>query len=1145
MKTKTLLLVCCLFTWLLIRQSTALAEEPVNIPDPNLKAAIEEELGLSDPNATDMLALTSLSAYNLEISDLTGLEFATNMQYLSLPNNQISDISPLAGLTNLISLDLYYNQISDIAPIKELTNLISLSRDNNQISDISALLGLTNLIDISLGFNTIKNISSLSNITNLKDLYLSYNYVRDISALTEMTNLERLYLHGNPLDMDAFTTYIPLIYQNNPEIYISYEYKPKPPKTISASDGAFIDKVHISWDSVYSMNGDTLYKVYRSDSETEYPTAICDWQTETSYNDTDVEGCKKYYYWIKASGSDFSSFDTGWAIGEYILNISSTDGGSVTEPGEGDFLYTGCDTNITVQAIAEPNYYFTNWSGTAVYAGKVQDCISANTTVIADDNYTLKANFRTDANTIYVDDDGPADFNNIQAAVDYANDGDTVLVADGIYRNNNHDINMINKSILLNGIYRNIINYDIKLINKSIILKSQNGPQNCIIDLENDYRNSIRVQDGNSILEGFTITNAREHAISCYRSDPLIIECVITSNYSRGILCEKSNPIIADCVISKNRSSGIYSTNSNLVVMRCQINNNYNGGIYNSNDRSWPMLSVMNCTITGNYCRNNYGGGGGGGIYCTGGEVNITNCTISGNRAEYYGGGIFFGVCNGEVRNSIITNNFASLVNNIFMGIYPDHAGCPDVTLNITYSVIENEPNSINVPYCTNTLAGEWMGFDPLFADPGYWDPNGTPEDANDDFWVEGDYHLKSQTGRWNPDTLSWVQDDVTSCGIDSGDPNSPIGLEPSPNGDYINIGAYGGTDEASLSPPWHLHFLSKASNPQPGNNAVDIKSDAILSWTPGRGAVLHDVYFSKDFNDVNDATISNPMDTLVSMGQDYNYYETNQLEQNQTYYWRIDEVNESLITAKGNIWKFQTDVSFKDSYNPYPANGSEEVYVFSELSWNSGLGAVAHDVYLGTDFNDVNAATISNPLGVLVSKYQDSNSYIPNLLEHNLIYFWRVDEIDSNGFTTKGEIWSFDTYAQKERGCFTGQTPVWIDGKSVPISKAQAGQSINESSNVEEVQEHNGTFILYDIILENGNYITVADEHYFMSESGRWISSRNLEPGMKLRAAAGLIKIKSITKQPEPFTGKVYNLKIKDSDTYMVGQDNIIVRDY
>jgi hypothetical protein len=66
--------------------------------------------------------------------------------------------------------------------------------------------------------------------------------------------------------------------------------------------------------------------------------------------------------------------------------------------------------------------------------------------------------------------------------------------------------------------------------------------------------------------------------------------------------------------------------------------------------------------------------------------------------------------------------------------------------------------------------------------------------------WVDGDYHLKSQAGRWDSNSQTWVKDNVTSPCIDAGDPAAPIGDEPFPNGGIINIGAYGGTAEASKS---------------------------------------------------------------------------------------------------------------------------------------------------------------------------------------------------------------------------------------------------------------------------------------------------------------------------------------------------------
>jgi hypothetical protein len=73
-------------------------------------------------------------------------------------------------------------------------------------------------------------------------------------------------------------------------------------------------------------------------------------------------------------------------------------------------------------------------------------------------------------------------------------------------------------------------------------------------------------------------------------------------------------------------------------------------------------------------------------------------------------------------------------------------------------------------------------------ADPYFVDP------TNDDF------HLMSQTGRWDTESQAWIQDDVTSPCIDAGDPVSPIGWELFPNGGFVNMGAYGGTPEASKS---------------------------------------------------------------------------------------------------------------------------------------------------------------------------------------------------------------------------------------------------------------------------------------------------------------------------------------------------------
>ena len=106
--------------------------EVINIPDPNLRAVLEEALGKNpgDPITADNLAtLIDLSAVERNIVDLTGLEHATNLTNLRLDFNQISDVSPLAGLTNLTDLFLGSNQISDVNPLVGLTNLTDLYLD--------------------------------------------------------------------------------------------------------------------------------------------------------------------------------------------------------------------------------------------------------------------------------------------------------------------------------------------------------------------------------------------------------------------------------------------------------------------------------------------------------------------------------------------------------------------------------------------------------------------------------------------------------------------------------------------------------------------------------------------------------------------------------------------------------------------------------------------------------------------------------------------------------------------------------------------------------------------------------------------------------------------------------------------------------
>ena len=182
---------------------TYVITEPVDIPDPNLRAAIEAELGKSSGatiTTADMANLTELEAPVADITDLTGLEHAINLTRLDLWLNSVSDISALAGLTKLTELRLPNNPISDISPLAGLTNLTRLNLGGIYlITDISALAGLTNLTWLSLGGNFISDISALAGLTNLTSLFLGQNSISDISPLANLTNLTQLNLGDNAI----------------------------------------------------------------------------------------------------------------------------------------------------------------------------------------------------------------------------------------------------------------------------------------------------------------------------------------------------------------------------------------------------------------------------------------------------------------------------------------------------------------------------------------------------------------------------------------------------------------------------------------------------------------------------------------------------------------------------------------------------------------------------------------------------------------------------------------------------------------------------------------------------------------------------------------------------------------------------------
>ena len=355
-------------------------------------------------------------------------------------------------------------------------------------------------------------------------------------------------------------------------------------------------------------------------------------------------------------------------------------------------------------------------------------------------------------------------YTSIQAAIDAAINGDTVLVHDGTYVEN------------------------ISISGKTITVLSDNGPGDTIIDGDGSG-NVVYLGSGDSTLEGFTIQNGASMSIGggiyCFHSSPTINNCTIADNIARsggGIYCSSSSPAITDCRILRNATGnggGIFCTGSSSpTITHCIIDGNfasggalfgYGGGIYCEDDASptisnstisnnsaeshttgtdagWgggiycmenssltitnsiisgntavdfggfsegkgggiycdAILSMTNCVVANNTAGNESTAGNGGGIYCWwDSSVTITNCTIAENKATL-GAGVFYHACLPTVVNSILWDNTPDAI-----GHYVTSG-----SINITYSDIEGG------------YTGEGnINTDPLFADA-----------------ANGDFHLK------------------------------------------------------------------------------------------------------------------------------------------------------------------------------------------------------------------------------------------------------------------------------------------------------------------------------------------------------------------------------------------------------------------
>ena len=377
----------------------------------------------------------------------------------------------------------------------------------------------------------------------------------------------------------------------------------------------------------------------------------------------------------------------------------------------------------------------------------------------------------------------PSEYETIQAAIDSADDGDVILVADGTYTGAG------NKELTWDG------------TEKHITVKSENGPENCIIDLEDSGRaftfvsglgdNSIWITAAD-VIDGFTIRNGNTNdyggAIYCYYGyendvSPTIRNCVFennTSNYGGAICIDGGSSLITNCVFDSNSA-------------------NYGGAIYLGSAGGDTEPLIQQCTFTGNSADLHWNGQGGA-IYLTNVSTNedcrINNNTFDGNSAPN-GGAIYFSTSSPEVNGNLFVNNTSSTNGSaLYIGNYdgPTISNC----------TIANNTGPEAV-YC--------YGFngtvEPVFINTIIWDSDSSFgfQDTSQANPIISYCNLESGFPTTGTDGGGNISIDPLFCNPDSGDytlaENSSC-VAAGANGS--NVGAFGvGCGSIHIGPLWYV----------------------------------------------------------------------------------------------------------------------------------------------------------------------------------------------------------------------------------------------------------------------------------------------------------------------------------------------------
>jgi len=262
-------------------------------------------------------------------------------------------------------------------------------------------------------------------------------------------------------------------------------------------------------------------------------------------------------------------------------------------------------------------------------------------------------------------------------------------------------------------------------------------------------------------------------------------------------------------------------------------------------------------------------------------------------------------------------------------------------------------------------------------------------------------------------------------------------------------------------------------------------------------------------------------------------------------------------VAADRNPWMDSPGASAKDISLFDPDGGKEAIQIGNAIAHQEDAQNVLFlDIHVSQEkrpfcgINDDNIYTLWDGGDIRIGQMpvigDEPGGRLDSLLCH-----------DGGGTGTTGPV------KPSARLCFPADTLVWVDGALVQISKVVAGQKVQKplsfrtlasqservcSHEIYGISEHDESerqWQRYDIVLETGNMISVADTHFFLLDSGQWASVQELTSGSKLVSLEGPVIVGRVVKRALPCVGKVYNLKVMNSERYLVGKDGIVVRDW